>query len=97
MRTDQIIHVTDNAFEDITIRGPDNFVVFIILSNSLKRNLKQIRTKKGGISSGTTTIVNQEASNYVPERLTTNMFAYYAYMPPGQPHYQLVSTSGQGH
>ena len=56
-----------------------------------------MKTKEEGIPSGTTTIVNQGASNHIPERPTTNMFAYYAYMPPGQPHYQLVSTSGQGH
>ena len=56
-----------------------------------------MRTKKGGILSETTTIVNQGASNHLPERPTTNMFAYYAYVPPKQPHYQLVSTSGQGH
>ena len=35
-----MIHVTDDAFEDITIRGPDNFVTFIIPSNSLRRKLK---------------------------------------------------------
>ena len=40
MGIDQIIHVTDDIFEDITIRGPDNFVAFIILSNSLRRKLK---------------------------------------------------------
>ena len=56
-----------------------------------------MRTKKGGIPSGTTIIINQEVRNYVPERPTTNMFAYYADMPPTQPHYKLVSTSGQGH
>ena len=63
METDQMIYVTDKTFEDITIRGPDNFVAFIILSNSLRRKLKQMRTKEGGIPLGTTTIVNQEASN----------------------------------
>ena len=26
MGTNQMIHITDNTFEDITIRGPDNFV-----------------------------------------------------------------------
>ena len=40
MGTDQMIHVTDNSFEDITIRGPDNFVTFIIPSNNLRRKLK---------------------------------------------------------
>ena len=40
MGTDQMIHVTDQSFEDITIRGPDNFVAFIIPSNSLRRKLK---------------------------------------------------------
>ena len=35
-----MIHVTDKTFEDITIRGPDNFVAFIIPSNSLRRKLK---------------------------------------------------------
>ena len=92
-----MIHVTDDAFEDITIRGPDNFVTFIIPSNSLRRKLKQMRTKEGGIPSGTTTIINQGASNYAPERPTTNMFTYYAYMSLVQPHYKLVSTSGQGY
>ena len=96
MGTDQMIHITDNSFEDITIRGPDNFVVFIIPSNNLRRKLKQMRTKKGGIPLGTTTIINQGASNHVPERPTTNMFTYYAYMPPRQPDYQLVSSSSQG-
>ena len=38
--TNQMIHVTDEAFEDITIRGPDNFIAFIISSNSLRRKLK---------------------------------------------------------
>ena len=96
MGTDHMIHVTDQLFEDITIRGPDNFTTFIIPSNSLRRKLKQMRTKKGGIPSGTTTIINQGASNHVPERPTTNMFTYYAYMPPRQPDYQLVSSSSQG-
>ena len=96
MGTDQMIHITDNSFEDITIRGPDNFVAFIIPSNNLRRKLKQMRTKKGGIPLGTTTIINQGASNHVPERPTTNMFTYYAYMPPRQPDYQLVSSSSQG-
>ena len=40
MGTDQMIHVTDNSFEDITIREPDNFVTFIIPSNNLRRKLK---------------------------------------------------------
>ena len=40
IETDQIIHVTDNSFEDIIIRGSDNFVAFIIPSNSLRRKLK---------------------------------------------------------
>ena len=91
-----MIYVTDNSFKDITIRGPDNFVTFIIPSNSLRRKLKQMRTKEEGIPLGTTTIINQGASNYVPERPTTNMFAYYAYMPPRQPGYQLVSSGSQG-
>ena len=82
-----MIHITDDAFEDITIRGPDNFVTFVIPSNSLRRKLKQMRTKEEGIPSGTTTIVNQGASNHILERPTTNMFTYYAYMSPGQPHY----------
>ena len=60
METDHMIHVTDNSFEDITIRGPDNFITFIILSNSLKRKLKQMRTKEGGTPSGTTTIITKE-------------------------------------
>ena len=92
-----MIHIIDDAFEDITIRGPDNFVTFIIPSNSLRRKLKQMRTKEEGIPSGTTTIVNQGASNYAPERLITSRFSYYAYMSPRQPHYQLVSTSSQEH
>ena len=82
-----MIHITDDAFEDITIRGPDNFVTFIIPSNSLRRKLKQMRTKEEGIPSGTTTIVNQEASNHIPERPATNMFAYYTYVLPEQPYY----------
>ena len=40
MGTDQIIYVTDQSFEDITIRGPDNFIAFIIPSNNLRRKLK---------------------------------------------------------
>ena len=92
-----MIHVTDNSFKDITIRGPDNFVTFIIPSNNLRRKLKQMRTKEGGIPSDTTAIINQGASNYALKRPTTNMFAYYAYVPPAQSHYKLVSTSGQGH
>ena len=96
MGTDQIIHVTDNSFEDITIRGSDNFVTFIISSNSLRRKLKQMRTKKGGIPSGTTTIINQEASNYIPGRPPANPLSYYTYVAPRQPGYQLVSSSSQG-
>ena len=38
--TDQMIHVTDHSFEDITIRRPDNFIAFIIPSNNLRRKLK---------------------------------------------------------
>ena len=95
IRTNQIIYVIDEAFEDITIRGPDNFVTFIIPSNSLRRKLKQMRTKEEGIPLGTTTIINQGASNYILGRPTTNMFAYYAYVPPVQPYYKLVSTSSQ--
>ena len=95
IETDQIIHVTDNSFEDIIIRGSDNFVAFIIPSNSLRRKLKQMRTKEEGIPLGTTTIINQGASNYILGRPTTNMFAYYAYVPPVQPYYKLVSTSSQ--
>ena len=40
MGTDQMIHVTDNSFKDITIRGPDNFIAFIIPSNNFRRKLK---------------------------------------------------------
>ena len=40
MGIDQMIHVTDNSFEDITIRGLDNFITFIIPSNNLRRKLK---------------------------------------------------------
>ena len=40
MGTDQMIHITDNSFEDITIREPDNFIIFIIPSNNLRRKLK---------------------------------------------------------
>ena len=82
METDQMIHVIDNFLEDITIRGPDNFIAFITPSNSLRRKLKQIRTKEGRIPSSTTTIINQGASNHILERPTTNMFTYYTYMPP---------------
>ena len=96
MRTDQMIHVTDNSFEDITIRGPDNFITFIILSNSLKRKLKQMRTKEGGIPSSTTTIINQGASNHIPGRPPANPLSYYVYIAPRQPGYQLVSSSSQG-
>ena len=35
MGTDHIIHTMDNSFKDITIRRPDNFVTFIIPTNSL--------------------------------------------------------------
>ena len=91
-----MIHVTDNSFKDITIRGPDNFITFIIPSNNLRRKLKQIRIKKGGIPSGTTTIINQGASNHVPERLPANPLSYYTYVAPRQPGYQLVSSSSQG-
>ena len=88
-----MIYVTDNAFEDITIRGLDNFIAFIIPSNSLRRKLKQMRTKKGGIPLGTTTIINQGASNYIPERLPANSLSYYTYIALRQPGYQLVSSS----
>ena len=40
IETDHMIHVTDQLFKDITIRGLDNFVAFIIPSNSLRRKLK---------------------------------------------------------
>ena len=40
MGTDQMIHVTDHSFKDITIRGPNSFVTFIIPSNNLRRKLK---------------------------------------------------------
>ena len=40
MGTDHMIHVTNQLFEDITIRRPDNFVAFIIPSNSPRRKLK---------------------------------------------------------
>ena len=96
MGTNQIIYVTDEAFEDITIRGPDNFIAFIIPSNSLRRKLKRMRTKEGGIPSGTTTIINQGASNHIPGRLPANPLSYYAYIAPRQPGYQLVSSSSQG-
>ena len=91
-----MIYVTDQLFEDITIREPDNFVTFIIPSNSLRRKLKQMRTKEGGIPSGTTTIINQGASNHIPGRLPANPLSYYAYIAPRQPGYQLVSSSSQG-
>ena len=96
MGTDHMIHVTDQLFEDITIRGPDNFVTFIIPSNSLRRKLKQMRTKEGGIPSGTTTIINQGASNHIPGRPPANPLSYYTYVAPRQPGYQLVSSSSQG-
>ena len=96
MGTDHMIHVTDQLFEDITIRGPDNFTTFIIPSNSLRRKLKQMRTKEGGIPSGTTTIINQGASNHIPGRPPANPLSYYAYVAPRQPGYQLVSSSSQG-
>ena len=96
METNQMIHVTDQSFEDITIRGPDNFITFIISSNNLRRKLKQMRTKKGGISLGTTTIINQEASNHILGRLPANPLSYYAYVVLRQSGYQLVSNSSQG-
>ena len=96
MRTDQMIHITDNSFEDITIRGPDNFVAFIIPSNNLRRKLKWMRTKEGGIPLGTTTIINQGTSNHIPERPPANPLSYYTYVVPRQPGYQLVSSSSQG-
>ena len=40
MGTDHMIYVTDQLFKDITIRGPDNFITFIIPSNNLRRKLK---------------------------------------------------------
>ena len=40
MGTDHMTHVTDQLFKDITIRGPDNFIAFIIPSNNLRRKLK---------------------------------------------------------
>ena len=55
-----------------------------------------MRTKKGGISSGTTTIINQGASNHVPGRPPANPLSYYVYIAPRQPGYQLVSSSSQG-
>ena len=88
-----MIHTTDNGFEDITIRGPDNFVTFIILSSSFRRKLKRMKNHKEGVFSDTTTIINQGASKYVLERPTTNMFVYYAYMLLKDLSYQLVSTS----
>ena len=39
-----------------------------------------MRTKKGEISFRITTIINQEVSNYLLERPTTNIFAYYTYV-----------------
>ena len=96
MGMDQMIHVTDHLFKDITIRKPDNFVTFIIPSNNLRRKLKWMRTKKEGIPSGTTTIINQGVSNHVPGRPSTNPLSYYAYITPRQPGYQLVSSSSQG-
>ena len=96
MGTDHMIHVTDNSFEDITIRGPDNFITFIISSNSLRRKLKRMRTKEGGIPSSTTTIINQGASNHILRRLPANPLSYYAYVASRQLGYQLVSSSSQG-
>ena len=55
-----------------------------------------MRTKEGGIPSGTTTIINQGASNHIPGRLPANPLSYYAYVAPRQPNYQLVSSSSQG-
>ena len=40
MGTDHMIHITNQIFEDITIRGPEHFIAFIILSDSLRRKLK---------------------------------------------------------
>ena len=40
MGTNHMIHVTDQTFEDITIKGPEHFVAFIIPSDSLRRKLK---------------------------------------------------------
>ena len=93
MGTDQMIYVTDNSFEDITIRGLDNFVTFIIPSNNLRRKLKWMRTKEGGIPLGTITIINQGASNHILGRLPANSLSYYTYIAPRQPGYQLVSSS----
>ena len=96
MGTDHMIHVTDQTFEDITIREPEHFVAFIIPSDSLRRKLKQMRTKEGGIPSGTTTIINQGASNHILGRPPANPLSYYTYIAPRQPGYQLVSSSSQG-
>ena len=54
-----------------------------------------IRTKEEGIPSGTTTIINQGASNHLPGRPPANLLSYYAYIAPRQPGYQLVSSSSQ--
>ena len=35
MGIDHMIHVTDQTFEDMTIRGPEHFIAFIIPSDSL--------------------------------------------------------------
>ena len=91
-----MIYVTNHSFDDITIRGPDNFIAFIIPSNNLRRKLKQMRTKEGGIPSSTTTIINQGASNHIPGRPPVNPLSYYTYIAPRQPGYQLVSSSSQG-
>ena len=40
MGTDHMIHVTDQTFKDIMIRGPEHFIAFIIPSDSLRRKLK---------------------------------------------------------
>ena len=55
-----------------------------------------MQTKEGGIPSGTTTIINQEASNHILGRLPANPLSYYTYIAPRQPGYQLVSSSSQG-
>ena len=96
MGTDHIIHVTDQTFKDITIWGPEHFIAFIIPSDSLRRKLKQMRTKEEGIPSSTTTIINQGASNHIPGRPPANPLSYYTYVAPRQPGYQLVSSSSQG-
>ena len=82
-----MIYVNNHSFDDITIRGPDNFIAFIIPSNNLRRKLKQMRTKEGGIPSSTTTIINQGASNHIPGRPPANLLSYYAYIAPRQPGY----------